>query len=55
MENSRTNIRQHILCTAKTIILGKGFAAVGLNEILTTAQRAERVFLSLLQIQRRFW
>jgi TetR/AcrR family transcriptional repressor of nem operon len=38
MENSRTNIRQHILCTAKTIILGKGFAAVGLNEILTTAQ-----------------
>ena len=38
MENSRTKIRQHILSTAKTIILGKGFAAVGLNEILTTAQ-----------------
>ena len=28
--------RQQILETAKSIILGKGFAAVGLNEILTT-------------------
>lgn len=29
--------RQQILDTAKCIILGKGFAAVGLNEILSTA------------------
>lgn len=29
--------RQQILDTAKDIILGKGFAAVGLNEILSTA------------------
>jgi len=29
--------RQQILDTAKGIILGKGFAAVGLNEILSTA------------------
>lgn len=30
--------RQHILAIAKTLILGKGFSAVGLNEILKTAQ-----------------
>lgn len=29
--------RQQIIDVAKTIILGKGFSAVGLNEILTTA------------------
>ncbi len=32
-----SDTRQHILSTAQTIILGKGFAAVGLNEILKTA------------------
>mgnify|MGYP002277163983 CR=1 FL=1 len=32
-----SDTRQHILTTAQTIILGKGFAAVGLNEILKTA------------------
>lgn len=36
---SRTlDTRQHILSVAKTLILGKGFSAVGLNEILKTAQ-----------------
>ncbi|HDZ15816.1 MAG TPA: TetR/AcrR family transcriptional regulator, partial [Methylophaga aminisulfidivorans] len=30
--------RQHILSVAKTLILGKGFSAVGLSEILKTAQ-----------------
>ncbi len=36
--NSRySDTKQHILSTAQTIILGKGFAAVGLNEILKTA------------------
>jgi len=30
-------MRQHILDTARPIIVGKGFAAVGLNEILTAA------------------
>ncbi|WP_373974063.1 TetR/AcrR family transcriptional regulator [Chitinibacter sp. SCUT-21] len=30
-------MRQHILDVAKPIILGKGFSAVGLNEILTAA------------------
>lgn len=30
--------RQHILSVAKTLILGKGFSAVGLSEILKTAE-----------------
>lgn len=32
-----SDTKQHILTTAQNIILGKGFAAVGLNEILKTA------------------
>jgi TetR/AcrR family transcriptional repressor of nem operon len=32
--NSATDVRQHILETAQTIISGRGFSAVGLNEIL---------------------
>lgn len=32
-----SDTRQQILSTAQTIIMGKGFAAVGLNEILKTA------------------
>ncbi|MDQ7001881.1 MAG: TetR/AcrR family transcriptional regulator [Ghiorsea sp.] len=32
-----TDVRQHILDTAKPIILGKGFSAVGLNELLSAA------------------
>lgn len=36
---SRTgDTRHHILSVAKTLILGKGFSAVGLNEILKTAE-----------------
>ena len=38
MSNEYTDVRQHILDTGRTIILGKGFSAVGLNEILATAQ-----------------
>ncbi|MGE5650007.1 MAG: TetR/AcrR family transcriptional regulator [Bacillota bacterium] len=37
MDKEFTDTRQHILNTARAIILGKGFAAVGLNEILTSA------------------
>lgn len=37
MVNEHTNVRQHILDTAKPIILGKGFSAVGLNELLSAA------------------
>lgn len=37
MNSSTHTVRQHILDTGKTIITGKGFAGVGLNEILTAA------------------
>lgn len=37
MNTPRTNVRQHILDTAKPIILGKGFSVVGLNEVLSAA------------------
>jgi len=38
MNIQNTDIRQHILDTAKPIILGKGFSAVGLNELLNSAE-----------------
>ena len=38
MSNDYTDVRQHILDTGRSIILGKGFSAVGLNEILAIAQ-----------------
>ena len=37
MSPRHDNTRQHILETGQRIIAGKGFASVGLNEILTTA------------------
>ena len=37
MNTPRTDVRQHILDTAKPIILGKGFSVVGLNEVLKAA------------------
>lgn len=38
MNPDRTDVKQHILDTGRAIILGKGFSAVGLNEILSTAE-----------------
>ena len=38
MNHSQLDVKQHILDTGRRIILGKGFSAVGLNEILSTAQ-----------------
>jgi len=38
MGNHQNDVRQHILDTGKAIILGKGFTAVGLAELLTTAK-----------------
>lgn len=38
MSNEHTDVKQRILDTGRSIILGKGFSAVGLNEILSTAQ-----------------
>ena len=37
MNTRHADTRQHILETGQRIIAGKGFASVGLNEILTTA------------------
>lgn len=37
MNTRHDNTRQHILETGRRIIAGKGFASVGLNEILTSA------------------
>lgn len=37
MTTEQHSVRQHILATGKAIITGKGYSAVGLNEILTAA------------------
>lgn len=37
MKNSTADVRQHILDTGRSLILGKGFTAVGLNEMLSAA------------------
>lgn len=37
MNTEHHDVRQHILDTGKAIIVGKGYSAVGLNEILTSA------------------
>ena len=37
MNTRHDNTRQHILETGQRIIVGKGFASVGLNEILSAA------------------
>ncbi len=38
MGSDYIDVKQHILDTGRSIILGRGFSAVGLNEILATAQ-----------------
>jgi TetR/AcrR family transcriptional repressor of nem operon len=37
MNIKHSDVRQHILDTAKTIILGRGFSAAGLNQVLRAA------------------
>ena len=46
--------RQQILETAKAIILGKGFAAVGLNEILTAASVPKGSFYHYFKSKEQF-
>lgn len=46
--------RQQIIDTAKNIILGKGFAAVGLNEILTTASVPKGSFYHYFKSKEQF-
>jgi TetR/AcrR family transcriptional regulator, transcriptional repressor for nem operon len=54
MSNDSTDVRQHILDTAKTIILNKGFSAVGLNEILCAAQVPKGSFYHYFQSKNLF-
>lgn len=37
MSTEQQHVRQHILATGRSIIMGKGYSGVGLNEILTAA------------------
>ena len=46
--------RQHILTTAYPIILGKGFAAVGLSEILSAAQVPKGSFYHYFESKEQF-
>lgn len=49
-----SNTRQQIIDTAKCIILGKGFAAVGLNEILTQANVPKGSFYHYFKSKEQF-
>lgn len=49
-----TDTRQQILSTAQQIILGKGFAAVGLNEILKTANVPKGSFYHYFESKEQF-
>lgn len=52
--NKFADTRQQIIDTAKDIILGKGFAAVGLNEILTTANVPKGSFYHYFKSKEQF-
>ena len=49
-----TDTRQQIIDTAKSIMLGKGFAAVGLNEILTQANVPKGSFYHYFKSKEQF-
>lgn len=52
--NKSVDTRQHVLDVAKEIILGKGFAAVGLNEILTSASVPKGSFYHYFKSKEQF-
>ncbi|MES2758503.1 MAG: TetR/AcrR family transcriptional regulator [Pseudomonadota bacterium] len=54
MSQERQDIRQHILDTGTSIITGKGFAGVGLNEILSTAGVPKGSFYHYFKSKERF-
>ena len=54
MSTEYTDVRQHILDTAKPIILGKGFTAVGLNELLAQAGVPKGSFYHYFKSKERF-
>jgi TetR/AcrR family transcriptional repressor of nem operon len=54
MKTKSTDIREKILDTAQTIMSGKGFSAVGLNEILATASVPKGSFYHYFQSKETF-
>jgi TetR/AcrR family transcriptional regulator, transcriptional repressor for nem operon len=52
--SASTDVRQHILKTAQLIISGKGFSAVGLNEILQTSKVPKGSFYHYFESKESF-
>ena len=54
MGTHQSEVRQHILDTGKAIILGKGFTAVGLTEVLTAARVPKGSFYYYFESKEQF-
>ncbi len=54
MKTQPADTRQHILGTSKAVILGKGFSAVGLSELLAAAGVPKGSFYHYFQSKERF-
>lgn len=54
MSSKYLDVRRHILDTAKPMILGKGFTAVGLNEILSAADVPKGSFYHYFKSKEHF-
>lgn len=54
MTSTKPDVRQHIIDTGMAIILGKGYSAVGLNEILGAAGVPKGSFYHYFQSKERF-
>lgn len=54
MTSLKPDVRQHIIDTGMAIILGKGYSAVGLNEILGAAGVPKGSFYHYFQSKERF-
>ena len=54
MNTAKTDVRQHIIDTGMAIILGKGYSAVGLNEILGAAGVPKGSFYHYFQSKELF-
>lgn len=54
MTSPKPDVRQHIIDTGMAIILGKGYSAVGLNEILGAAGVPKGSFYHYFQSKERF-
>lgn len=54
MTSAKPDVRQHIIDTGMAIVLGKGYSAVGLNEILGAAGVPKGSFYHYFQSKERF-